>query len=141
MIENKKAFYDYEILEDLECGLILESWEVKSIASNNCSISGSFCRAVDGRFYLTGATIGPDTEDRNRDRGLLLHFKEIKRLLGKTQEKGLTIVPLKLYNKNGKFKLLIGLARGKKLHDKRETDKKRTIENENRKIVKSQTLI
>lgn len=140
MIQNKRAYYDFEILEEYECGMILQSWEVKAIASNNCSIAGSFCRFVNGRLYLSGSSIGSDEFDRSRLRELLLHKREIDRLSGKSQERGLSIIPLKIYGKNGKFKLLIGLGKGKKLHDKRDSDKKRSIEDENRRIVKSQKL-
>jgi SsrA-binding protein len=140
MFENKKARYDYEILEDYECGIVLESWEVKAIAAKVCSIVGSHCKVLNEAVYLIGASVGSSDNEQQRTRKLLLHRKEINRLVGKTQEKGLTLVPLKMYPKNGKFKLLIGLARGKKEYDKRETEKKRDIELETRKIVKSQKL-
>lgn len=140
MFENKKAYYDYEILEDYECGIMLESWEVKAIANKTCSIVGSHCKVFNSDVFLIGASIGSSDNEQQRTRKLLLHRKEINRLIGKTQEKGLTLIPLKLYNKNGKFKLSIGVARGKKEYDKRETDKKRDIELETRKIVKSQKL-
>lgn len=140
MFENKKARYDYEILEDYECGIVLESWEVKAIAGKTCSIVGSHCKVLGDAVYLVGASIGSSDNDQQRTRKLLLHKREINRLIGKTQEKGLTLVPLKMYLKNGKFKLQIGLAKGKKEYDKRETEKKRDIELETRKIVKSQKL-
>ena len=140
MISNKKAYYDYEMLEEYECGLMLESWEVKAIAGQTCSIVGSHCKVLNGDVYLVGASVGTSDNDQQRTRKLLLHRKEINRLVGRTQEKGLTLVPLKLYSKKGKFKLAIGLARGKREYDKRETEKKRDIENETRRIVKSQKL-
>jgi SsrA-binding protein len=140
MIENRKAHYDYEILETYECGLVLESWEVKAIAAKTCNIAGSHCKVMNGAIYLIGASIGSSDNEQQRSRKLLLHSKEISRLIGQTQEKGLTLVPLRVYNKNGKFKLAMGLAKGKKEFDKRETEKKRTIENETRRIVKSQKL-
>jgi|TARA_R110000782_G_scaffold65873_2_gene133911 SsrA-binding protein len=141
MFENKKAHYDYEILEELECGIMLESWEVKSIANKVCSIVGSHCKVLDSDVFLIGASMGSSDNDQQRTRKLLLHRKEINRLIGKTREKGLTLIPLKLYSKKGKFKLSIGVARGKKEYDKRATDKKRDIELETRKIVKSQKLL
>jgi SsrA-binding protein len=95
---------------------------------------------MNSDVFLVGASVGSSDNDQQRTRKLLLHRKEINRLIGRTQEKGLTLIPLKLYNKNGKFKLAIGLARGKREYDKRETDKKRSIENETRRIVKSQKL-
>ena len=140
MIENKKAFFDYEILEQFECGMKLEGWEVKAIAQNACSIAGSHCIIQAGAVMLIGASIGSSENDMQRSRQLLLHKKEISRLIGKTQEKGLTLVPLKVYTVRGKFKLTIGVAKGKKEYDKRETEKKRDIENDNRRIIKSQKL-
>jgi SsrA-binding protein len=140
MIENRRAHYDYEILETYECGLVLESWEVKAIAAKTCNIAGSHCKVMNGAIYLIGASIGSSDNEQQRSRKLLLHSKEISRLIGQTQEKGLTLVPLRVYNKNGKFKLAMGLVKGKKEFDKRETEKKRTIENETRRIVKSQKL-
>ena len=140
MFENRKAYYDYEILEEYECGIMLESWEVKAIANKTCAIIGSHCKVLDSDVFLIGASMGSSENEQQRTRKLLLHRQEINRLIGKTREKGLTIVPLKLYNKGRKFKLSIGVARGKKEYDKRETDKKRDIELETRKIVKSQKL-
>jgi len=140
MIENRRAHYDYEILETYESGLVLESWEVKAIAAKTCNIAGSHCKVMNGAIYLIGASIGSSDNEQQRSRKLLLHSREISRLIGQTQEKGLTLVPLRVYNKNGKFKLAMGLAKGKKEFDKRETEKKRTIENETRRIVKSQKL-
>lgn len=140
MIKNTKAYYDYEILEEYECGMKLQGWEVKSIANKACSIAGSHCIIANNSVMLIGANIGSADNDMQRSRQLLLHKKEIARLTGKTREKGLTLVPLKVYTKNGKFKLLIGVAKGKKEYDKRATEKKRDIENENRRIVKSQKL-
>jgi SsrA-binding protein len=139
MISNKKAYFDYEILEEYECGMKLEGWEVKAIAEKACSIAGSHC-VYNSDIMLVGASIGSSENDILRTRKLLLHKKEIARLIGKTKEKGLTIIPLKVYTVRGKFKLTIGVARGKKEFDKRATEKKRDIENENRRIVKSQKL-
>ena len=140
MIENKKAFFDYEILEQYECGLKLEGWEVKAIATKACSIAGSHCVVVGNDVILVGASIGSSDNDMQRSRKLLLHKKEIARLIGKTREKGLTIVPLRVYTVRGKFKLTIGVARGKKEYDKRETNKNHDIDIDNRRIVKSQKL-
>lgn len=140
-IENKKALFDYEILEEYECGMKLMGWEVKAIAANNASIIGSYCKILNEEAFLIGSSMGSSENDIQRTRKLLLHKREISRLLGKTQEKGLTLVPIRIYNKNGKFKLLIGLARGKKEFDKRATDKKRDIEIDNRRSIKSQKLV
>ncbi len=141
MIENKKAFFNYEILEQFECGMKLEGWEVKAIAQKTCSIAGSHCIIKDSAVMLVGASIGSSENDMQRSRQLLLHKKEISRLIGKTQEKGLTLVPLRVYTVRGKFKLTIGVAKGKKEYDKRETNKNRAIDIDNRRIVKSQKLL
>ena len=118
----------------------LEGWEVKAIAQKACSIAGSHCKILGADVMLIGASIGSSENDILRSRKLLLHKKEISRLIGKTQEKGLTLIPLRMYTVRGKFKLTIGVGRGKKEFDKRATDKKRDIENDNRRIVKSQKL-
>ena len=141
MIQNKKAFFDYEIIKEYECGMKLEGWEVKAIANNTCSIIGSHCVIRNESLLLVGASIGTAENDILRSRQLLLHKKEISQLIGKTQEKGLTLIPLKVYAVRGKFKLTIGVAKGKKEYDKRATEKKRDIENENRRIIKSQKLL
>jgi SsrA-binding protein len=138
MIKNKKAFYDYEILEQYECGMKLEGWEVKAIANKAISIAGSHCVIMSGDVMLVGTSIGSADQDMMRSRKLLLHKKEISSLIGKVKEKGLTLVPLSVYTKNGKYKLSMGLVKGKKEYDKRESEKKRDIENETRRIVKSQ---
>lgn len=138
MIENKKAFFDYEIIEQYDCGLKLEGWEVKAIASKSCSIAGSHCVVMDQNVWLVGSNIGSSDHDMTRSRKLLLHKREITRLIGKTKERGLTLVPLRIYNVRGKYKLAIGLAKGKKEYDKRATDKKRDIDLELRRVVKSQ---
>jgi len=140
MIKNKKAYFDYEILEQYECGIVLEGWEVKAIANNTCSINGSYCSIVNGEAFLIGSNIGSALNEIQRTRKLLLHKHELNKLIGKVKEKGLTLVPLSVYNKQGKFKLSVGLAKGKKEYDKRETEKKRDIEIETRRIVRSQTL-
>ncbi len=140
MISNKKAYYDYEILEEYECGMKLLGWEVKAIANNTCAIAGSHCVVYGNDIMLVGASMGGSEDDILRTRKLLLHKHELDRLIGKTKEKGLTLIPLRIYTKRGKFKLAIGIAKGKKEYDKRATEKKRDIENENRRIVKSQKL-
>jgi len=140
MIENRKVYYDYEILEQYEAGLVLLGWEVKAIAQKRCSIAGSHCIILNSDIMLIGASIGNVDNDMQRSRKLLLHKKEISHLIGKVKEKGLTLIPLKIYSIRGKFKLSMGLAKGKKEYDKREVEKKRDIENENRRIIKSQRL-
>lgn len=140
MFENKRAYFDYEILEQYECGMKLEGWEVKAMAQKSCSIAGTHCVVMNQEVFLVGANIGSSEFDMTRSRKLLLHKKEISRLIGKTKEKGLTLVPLRIYQVRGKYKLSMGLVKGKKEYDKRATEKKRDIENENRRIVKTQSF-
>lgn len=140
MFENKRAYFDYEILEQYECGMKLEGWEVKAMAQKSCSIAGTHCVVMNQEVFLVGANIGSSENDTTRSRKLLLHKQEISRLIGKTKEKGLTLVPLRVYQVRGKYKLSMGLVKGKKEYDKRATEKKRDIENENRRIVKTQSF-
>ena len=133
--QNKKAVFDYEILEKFEAGIELRGHEVKSIKSGKVSLTGSYVKVFGNEIFLLGAIVSPyqprnvpKDYDEQRDRKLLLTKKEIDYLIGKQKERGLTIVPTKLYNKGGKVKLEIGVARGKKKYDKRETIKKRDVE-------------
>ncbi len=129
---NKKAFFNYEIVEKLEAGIVLKGSEVKSIRDGKVSIHEAFARVKNEEVWLMGMDIslypqaGPhNNHEPRRARKLLLHRREIQRLIGKTREKGLTLVPLSLYFKDGMAKLEIGLARGKRQFDKRATLKKR----------------
>jgi SsrA-binding protein len=136
IIQNKKARFEYEILDTIEAGIALKGTEVKSIRQKKVSIQDSYARIKDGEAFLYGMNISPYeagnifNHDPLRVRKLLLHKQEIKRLTGKQQEKGLTLVPLKLYWKNGKVKVLLGLAKGKTLYDKRHDIKKRESDRE-----------
>jgi len=131
---NPKAGFDYEILETIEAGIVLEGHEVKSVKTGKVSIKGSYVKMINNAPLLIGATISPyqpantpkDYEPQ-RSRKLLLSKKEIADLTGKSQSHGTTLVPLKLYGKKGYVKLLIGIARGKKKYDKRETIKKKDV--------------
>ncbi|MEK7603538.1 MAG: SsrA-binding protein SmpB [Patescibacteria group bacterium] len=132
---NSKAGFDYEILETIEAGLVLEGHEVKSIKTGKVSIKGSYVKIVDGQPYLIGATIAPyqpantpSDYDPKRSRKLLLSKKEIAALIGTSQAHGLTLVPLKIYSKKGRLKLLVGVARGKKKYDKRESIKRKDVQ-------------
>lgn len=129
---NKKARLDYEILEIFEAGLVLEGQEVKAIKAGKMSLKGSFVTIARGEPFLTGATISPyqpkntaQDYDPSRPRKLLLKKREIQKIIGKFQEKGLTLIPLKVYNKVPRIKLSFAIARGKKKYDKREDIKKR----------------
>lgn len=132
---NPKAGFDYEILDTIEAGIILEGHEVKSIKTGKASIKGTYVKIMNEEVYLIGATIAPyqpantpKKYDPQRSRKLLLSRKEISELIDTSQAKGTTLVPLKLYDKKGKIKLLVGIARGKKKYDKRETIKKKDVQ-------------
>lgn len=133
---NRKAWHDYLILENLEAGLVLVGTEVKSLREGRANLKDSFARIKNGEAYLYNAHIspygqaGPNNHDPTRTRKLLLHRQEINRLIGRVAEKGLTLIPLKLYFKRGKAKVELALARGKKLYDKREKLKARVHERE-----------
>jgi SsrA-binding protein len=137
---NKKAFFNYEIGEKYEAGIVLKGSEVKSIRDGKVSIAEAYARLKGGELWVVGMDIaiypqaGPyNNHEPRRPRKLLLHRHEIRKLAGKTQERGLTLVPLALYFKDGLAKLEIGLARGKKQHDKRHAIKAREVDREIRR--------
>ena len=141
---NKKALYDYEILEKFEAGLVLSGQEVKSVKAGQISLKGAFVTFHNNKAYLTNAHITKYKQagnmadyDPTQSRELLLHKREIHYLQAKSQEKGLTIVPLSVYTKQRFVKLEIALAKGKKEFDKRETIKKRDSDRELRQILKT----
>ena len=132
---NPKAGFDYEILETIEAGIVLKGYEVKSIKTGKVSIRGAYVKIINEIPYLIGATISPyqvanmpADYDPQESKKLLLSKRQIATLTGTSQAHGLTLIPLKLYDKKGLIKLLIGIARGKKKYDKRETIKKKDIE-------------
>lgn len=137
---NKKAYHDYFILDTYEAGIALHGTEVKSLRMGKCSVKESFIRVENGEVFIYGMHISPYekgnifNKDPLRVKKLLLHKTEINKLLGKTQEKGMSIVPLKVYLKGSLVKVEIGLAKGKKLYDKRQDitkkDQKREAERE-----------
>lgn len=129
---NPRAKYDYQILETYEAGLILFGHEVKSVKKGHISLKGSYVVLKNEELFLINAHISPyqpkntpEDYQPDRTRKLLLHKKEIKELIGKTKQKGLTLVPIRVYAKHSKLKLEFGLVRGKKKEDKRETIKKK----------------
>lgn len=142
--ENKKAYFNYEILEKFEAGLVLIGQEVKSIRTGKISINGSYVVIRGEEAYLIGANIppyqprnAPDDYDSQKARKLLLERKEINYLIGKSKTKGFSFIPLKIYDKNAKIKLEFGIGKGKKKFDKRETIKKRTSQREINRELKS----
>jgi SsrA-binding protein len=140
---NRRARHEYEILETLEAGLVLRGTEVKSLRDGQVNFKDSYATVRNGEAWLRGCHISPYSHgtDANhqpeRDRKLLLHKREITRIMGKTAEKGLTVVPLKIYFKQGRIKIEIGLARGKKLHDKRATLRERETRREMEKAARA----
>ncbi len=139
---NKKAFHDYFILEKLEAGIALLGTEVKSIREGRINLKDSYAAVKDGEPILMNCHISPyshgnrQNHDPVRVRKLLLHRQEIRKLIGKTQEKGLTLVPLRVYLKRGRVKVELGVARGKKDYDKRETERRKEVERETRAAMK-----
>jgi SsrA-binding protein len=133
---NKRARFDYHLLETFEAGIVLGGTEVKSLRSGKASIADAYGIVRDGEVYLLNAHIQPyesrgySNHEPTRSRKLLLHRKEIRRLIGAVEREGLTLVPLELYFKKGVAKVAMALAKGKKLHDKRETEKQRDAERE-----------
>lgn len=140
---NKRALYDYEILEKYEAGLVLFGHEVKSIKTGHINLAGAYVTLKDSELYLINAHI-PPFQSKNvsidynpyRSRKLLLHKSEIKSLIGKIKQKGLTLVPLSVYIKRGKIKLGFGIGKGKKQIDKRESIKKREAEKKIERAMK-----
>jgi SsrA-binding protein len=142
--ENKKAFHDYFIEEKFEAGLVLEGWEVKAIRASRVQLKEAYVVVKNGAVYLIGCHISPLLSasthilpDPTRSRKLLLHTSEINKLIGKTERAGFTLVPLNLHFSKGRIKLDIGLAKGKKQHDKRATEKDREWEREKQRLVRS----
>ena len=139
---NKKAFHDYFILDKLEAGVVLVGTEVKSIREARINLKDSYAMIRQGEPFLLNCHISPyshgnrQNHDPTRTRKLLLHEKEIRKLIGKTQEKGLTVVPLRVYLRRGKIKVELGVARGKKLHDKRETERRKELDQEARAAMR-----
>jgi SsrA-binding protein len=141
--ENRKAHHDFHLLESFEAGIVLVGTEVKAIREGRVNLRDSFARVEDGEVFLYNVNISPyshrgyaDHEPLRR-RKLLLHREEIRKLIGKTVERGMTLVPTRLYFKNGRVKVSVSLAKGKKEFDKRETIKRREADRETRAAVKS----
>lgn len=143
--ENKKGRFNYEILEEYEAGIILSGPEVKSVRMGQISLKESFATISRGEIWLTNAHISPykqaadQDQEPTRPRKLLLSKVEIEKLIGKSQADGMTLIPLRVYDKHGKIKVEIGLARGKKKFDKREQIKKRDLNREISRDLKDNT--
>ena len=145
IVQNKKAFHDYFIEERYEAGLMLEGWEVKSIRAGRVQIKEAYIILKDGVLQLLGAHISPLQNasthihpDPTRTRKLLLHAREIDKLAGKVQRAGYTIMPLDMHYSKGRVKLAIGLAKGKKEHDKRATEREKDAKREAQQAMKKE---
>lgn len=142
--DNKKAFHDYFVEDRFEAGIALEGWEIKAIRAGRSQIKESYVLIKNGEMFLIGAHISPLIQasthvaaDPVRTRKLLLHREEINKLIGKVERAGFALVPLDLHFTRGRVKLAIGLAKGKKQHDKRDTDKKRDWEREKSQLMRN----
>jgi len=144
IVENRKAFHDYFIEERFEAGLALEGWEVKSIRAGRANLKEAYVMVKNGEIVLIGAHMSPLSTtsthmraDPTRTRKLLLRRDEINRLVGKVERAGYTLTPLDLHYRNGRIKLAIGLAKGKKQHDKREAIKEREWNREQQRLLRN----
>jgi SsrA-binding protein len=141
--ENRKAYHDYHLIETFEAGVALVGTEVKAIREGRVNLRDSFARVTDGEVFVHNVHIGPYSSrgyadhEALRPRKLLLHRHEIRKLIGKVVERGLTLVPVRMYFKAGRVKVAISLAKGKQAHDKRETIRRREIDRESRAAIKS----
>lgn len=140
---NRKAYHEYFIVDKIEAGLVLTGTEVKSMRTNGCSLQDGFVRLRGGEAWLVNVHVTPyqrgtffSQHEPNRDRKLLMHAREIVRLAGTIQEKGLALIPLRAYFKGGRVKVELGLGRGKKMHDKREAIKQREARREIERVVR-----
>lgn len=146
IVENRKAFHDYFIEERFEAGLALEGWEVKAIRAGRAHLKEAYVVVKGGEIVLVGAHITPLTQasthvraDPTRTRKLLLHREEIHRLVGRVERAGYTLAPLDLHYRNGRIKLEVGLAKGKKQHDKRDAIREREWTREQQRILRNRT--
>jgi SsrA-binding protein len=143
IVDNKKALHDYFIEERFEAGLVLDGWEVKAIRAGRVQLKEAYVVLRNEEVFLIGCHISPlptasthINPDPTRTRKLLLHAEEIAKLIGKVERAGYTLVPLDLHYSKGRIKIAVGLARGKKQHDKRETEKKRDWEREKQRLMR-----
>ena len=142
LADNRKAHHDYHILDTYEAGIVLLGTEVKSIREGRVNLRDSFGRVEGGEVFIYNIHVSPYSHrgyadhEPTRRRKLLLRKGEIRRLIGKTVERGMTLVPVRMYLKNGRVKVVVGVAKGKKTYDKRETIRRREAERETRRAIK-----
>ena len=141
--DNRKAYHDYHVLDTWEAGVALLGTEVKAIREGRVNLRDSFARVENGEVWLMNVHISPYSHtgyarhEERRQRKLLLHQHEIRKMVGRVNEKGLTLVPLQLYFKNGRVKVALALVKGKQAHDKRETIRRREVDRETRAAIKA----
>ena len=139
--DNRKAFHDFHVLDTFEAGIVLLGTEIKAIREGRVNLRDSYARLENGEAWLLNVHVSPYSHtgyahhEERRQRKLLLHKHEIMKLAGKVQEKGLTLVPLRVYLKDGRLKCELALAKGRKLHDKREVSRMKTIDKEARQAI------
>jgi SsrA-binding protein len=143
IVENRRAHFEYHLEDRFEAGVVLEGWEIKAVRAGQVRLTEGYVVVRDGELFLIGCRIDPLRSasthvhpEPDRTRKLLLHKDEIRRLMGKVEQKGYTLVPLDLHYKGGRVKVAIALARGKAQHDKRETEKKRDWEREKGRLMR-----
>jgi SsrA-binding protein len=143
IVENRKAFHDYFVEERFEAGLVLEGWEVKSIRAGRVQLKEAYVTLMGAEPFVIGMHISPLASssthvhpDPTRSRKLLLNSEEIRKLIGKVEQKGYTLVPIDLHYTKGRVKISIGLAKGKKQHDKREVEKERDWQREQQQLLR-----
>ena len=143
IVQNKKAFHDYFVEERFEAGVVLEGWEVKSIRAGHVQLKEAYVVVKSAEIYLIGCHVTPLTAasthiqaDATRTRKLLLHAEEIRKLIGKVERAGYTLIPLDLHYTGGRVKLEVGLAKGKKQHDKREAEKDKDWKREQQRLMR-----
>jgi len=143
IVQNKKAFHDYFVEERFEAGMVLEGWEVKSIRAGHVQLKEAYVVVKGAEIYLIGCHVTPLTAasthvqaDPTRTRKLLLHGEEIRKLIGKVERAGYTLIPLDLHYTRGRVKLEVGLAKGKKQHDKREAEKEKDWKREQQRLMR-----
>ena len=144
IVNNRKAFHDYFIEEKYEAGIALEGWEVKAVRAGRVQVKEAYVIVKNSEIFLIGSHITPlptasthINPDPTRSRKLLLHIEEIRKLIGKVERAGYTLVPLDMHFTKGRIKLEIGLAKGKKQHDKRETEKNREWDREKARLMRN----
>jgi SsrA-binding protein len=144
IIENRKAFHDYFVEERYEAGLVLEGWEVKAIRAGRANLKEAYVTLMGAEPFVIGMHISPlptasthVRTDPTRSRKLLLNAEEIRKLIGKVEQRGYTLVPIDLHYNKGRVKIAIGLAKGKKQHDKRETEKERDWQREQQRLLRN----